>query len=96
MNDSTPLPRNLAIEFHDNPVGFRVQLPNGSLAVVREVLDASDGRLLRVQGTGFNGRFCKLPKGVHHWYSPSELQIVYFTASVRDGYRGFANEVSPS
>lgn len=85
-NGSTSYVAQLRQNFQIDPIGFRVELPNGSLAVVRQVVDDHDGRLLRVQGVGRNGRLCKLPKGVHHWYRPDELVIRYFTASVRSDW----------
>jgi hypothetical protein len=41
-----------------------------------------DESLCRVQGVRSNGRFCKLPKGVHRWYSPKELKLVYFSVGI--------------
>lgn len=86
-NTSIRYSRSVVADFHINPLGFRVELPNGSVAVVREVIGEGAERMCRVQGVTPYMRFCKLPKGVHHWYRPDELAILYFTASVRPEWR---------
>jgi hypothetical protein len=82
MKSSTSYENRLVSDFLENPTGYRVELPNGSLAVVREVMGNGDESLCRIQGVRSNGRFCKLPKGVHRWYSPKELKLVYFSVGI--------------
>ncbi len=71
-------------QFHSNPVGFHVELPDGSLAVVKSFLDDSGERLHRVVGVDAQGRFCKLPDRVHHWYTADELILRYWTFHARE------------
>ncbi len=68
--------------FQSNPVGARVILPDGSLAVVKRVHDTDTGKVYRVQGIHQNGRFRALDT-LSCWYSDDELRLPYFTASVR-------------
>lgn len=81
MKSSTSYENRLVSDFLENPTGYRVELPNGSLAVVREFVN-DDEPLCRVQGVGRTGRFCKLPKGVPRWYKSHELKLVYFSAGI--------------
>jgi hypothetical protein len=83
MKHSTAVPRDFCAEFHTDPLNKRVCLPDGSLAVVRRVIETDTGKLYRVQGIHQNGRFRALD-GVSCWYSVDELRLPYFVAYVRD------------
>ncbi len=78
-NGSTSFPVQLRQSFHSNPVGRRVWLPDGSLAVVKAFHDDHGERFHRVVGITEGGRFCKLPPRVPHWYLASELKLVYYS-----------------
>ena len=86
MKDSTSFESRLRFEFSENPVGQRVELPCGSLAVVKAFVDDDYQRLHRVVGITSRGRLCKLPPGTHHWYPAAELKLVYYTASVKPDF----------
>jgi hypothetical protein len=47
-------------------------------------LDDSGERLHRVVGVDAQGRFCKLPDCVHHWYTADELVLRYWTFHARE------------
>jgi hypothetical protein len=79
--DSTSFVARLRHDFHLNPLGFRVELPDGSHAVVRAFRDDNGYRLHRVVGVTPSGRLCKLPAGVRRWYVADDLKLVYYTAS---------------
>ncbi len=84
MKSSTSFEERLRAEFQEKPVGFRVELPDGSTArIVEFIHDDGEERLYRVQGVTPQGRFCKLPAGTCHWYSADELYLLYYTASVK-------------
>lgn len=83
-NGSTSFVARLRSRFHSNPVGIRVELPDGSLAVVKAFQDDDGQRLHRVVGVTDSGRSCKLPPGVPRWYPASELKLVYYSAFVRE------------
>ncbi len=80
---STSFVDELRNEFLSNPINMRVVLPDGSLAVVRRVIETDTGKLYRVQGVHQNGRFRAL-EGISCWYSADELRLFYFTASIRE------------
>lgn len=80
-NGSTSFVAQLRQNFHLNPVGSRVWLPDGSLAVVKAFHDEGEERLHRVVGITSSGRLCKLPPGVPHWYTDADLNLVYYTVS---------------
>ena len=85
MNDgSTSYVAQLRQDFHSNPVGFRVELPDGSLAVVKAFQDDDGQRLHRVVGVTDRGRLCKLPPGVPRWYVARELKLVYYSVFARE------------
>ena len=71
----------LRSEFASNPINMRVVLPDGSLAVVRCVVDGASGKSYKVQGIHQNGRFRAL-SGISCWYSEHELRLSYSVASV--------------
>ncbi len=85
-NGSTSFEARLRHNFQSNPVGCRVMLPDGSLAVVRCAQDTDTGRSYKVQGIHLNGRFRAL-LGLSCWYSGHELRLPYFTASIREVVR---------
>lgn len=82
-NGSTSFEARLRQTFQSNPIGSRVILPDGSLAVVKRVHDTDTGKVYRVQGIHRNGRFRALDT-LSCWYSDDELRLPYFTASVRE------------
>jgi hypothetical protein len=86
MNDSTPYLDQLRQDFHTNPVNTRVCLPDGSFAVVRSFVNTDEGRAYRVQGVHLNGRFRAL-ESISPWFRADELRLIYYTASIRDGYK---------
>jgi hypothetical protein len=73
--------RDFVTEFHNNPVGFRVFLPDGTLAVVKKFQDTEQGRSVKVQGIHRNGRYRKLmtPSA---WFDPDDLEILIYSASI--------------
>ncbi len=81
MNYSTVVPCDPVADFQDDPINSRVILPDGSLAVVRRVLETDEGRVYRVQGVHQNGRFRAL-ESISSWFRADELRLVYYTASV--------------
>ncbi len=83
MNYSTAVPCDPVADFQDDPINSRVILPDGSLAVVRRVLDTDEGRVFRVQGVHRNGRFRAL-ESISSWFRADELRLVYYTASIRE------------
>lgn len=86
MKHSTAVSDSFVVEFRQNPLNFRVLLPDGSLAVVREFIDDDGQRLHRVQGITRRGRFCKLPRGVCRWYTAAELRLVYYMAGINPAW----------
>lgn len=82
MQSSTSYPKKIVSDFLENPVGFRVELPDGSIARVVQFIDDDPPRLHRVVGLDVKNRFCKLPNGVPRWYRADDLVILYYTASV--------------
>ncbi len=86
MNNSTPYIDQLRNDFHHNPIGSRVCLPDGSLAVVRRFVDTDEGRAYRVQGIHRNGRFRRL-ESVSCWFRDDELRMVYYSASINSEWR---------
>ncbi len=80
---STSAVDELRNEFLSDPVHMRVVLPDGSLAVVRRVLEVDEGRVYRVQGVHQNGRFRAL-ESISCWFRSDELRLVYYTASIRE------------
>ncbi len=85
-DDTTAFLRRLRNDFHNNPVGRRVWLPDGSLAVVKQFIDDDGQRLHRVVGITPTGRLCKLPPGTPRWHSIDDLKLVYYTASINPEY----------
>ncbi len=83
MNYSTVVPCDPVADFHDDPINSRVVLPDGSLAVVRRVLETDEGRVYRVQGVHQNGRFRAL-ESIFCWFAEAELRLIYYTASIRE------------
>ena len=80
---STSFLARLRRTFLSNPVGARVVLPDGSLAVVRRVLDTEHGRSYRVQCIDRNGRF-RAHAGLSCWYSGDELRLHYYSVSAAE------------
>jgi hypothetical protein len=83
MNDSTSYIDQLRDDFHDDPIGSRVCLPDGSLAVVKSFVNTDEGRAYRVQGVHANGRFRAL-ESISCWFAEAELRLIYYTASIRE------------
>jgi hypothetical protein len=84
--NSTALPRDLVADFHNNPIGRRVVLPDGSLAIVRRFSDVDEGRVFRVQGIHRNGRFRRI-ESASCWFRDDELRMVYYSASINSEWR---------
>jgi len=82
-NGSTSFEARLRQSFQSNPVGSRVILPDGSLAVVRRVHDTDTGKVYKVQGIDLYGRFRALG-GLSCWYSDDELRLPYWSASIAE------------
>jgi len=82
-NGSTSFVERLRSKFLSNPVNMWVVLPDGSLAVVKSVSEANDGKLYKVAGIHPNGRFRALA-GISCWYSADELRLRYWSASVSE------------
>jgi hypothetical protein len=82
-DSSTSYLDELRNEFLSDPVHTRVVLPDGSLAVVRCVLEVDEGRVYRVQGVHPNGRFRAL-ESISCWFRADELRLFYYTASIRE------------
>lgn len=69
------------VEFKQNPVKFRVLLPDGSLGIVRAYRDTDKGREIKVQGIHPNGQFRKLHRS-SLWFSEGDLKIYIYSASI--------------
>lgn len=82
---STSVDDTVREQFHSDPVGWRVELPDGSLAVVKRLHKTAAGTLYEVRGIHHNWRFRSLG-GAPSRYRADELQIVYFTASINPDY----------
>lgn len=87
MNGSTSYPNKIVSDFLENPIGFRVELPDGSMARVCQFVDDDEPRLHRVVGLDSKSQFCKLPPGIPHWYTADDLVIRYFTVSINPDWR---------
>lgn len=72
-------------EFHNNPVNFRVCLPDGSLAVVKAFQDTDQGRIYKVRGVHRDGRFRKLDS-VSCWFTEAELRLFVYSASIHSDW----------
>lgn len=85
MKDSTAVPRDPRTKFHQNPVGSRVELPDGSLASVKSYRDTDQGRVYQVRGIHRDGRFraLSLPSC---WFPGSDLRLIYYSASIRSDW----------
>ncbi len=83
-NGSTSSAARLRERFHSNPVGMRVVLPDGTDAMIKAVHDTKNGKEYEVRGVhpGPSGRF-RSRGGARSRYSAAELELRYFTASVR-------------
>lgn len=86
MNDSTAVSRDFRTEFYNDPVGFRVLLPDRTLGVVKRVQDTDQGRIYKVQGIHQNGRFRAL-NNLSSWFTGDELRIVYYTAGINPDWK---------
>lgn len=85
MKHSTVVPRDFSAEFHENPIGWRVVLPDGSLAVVRRFEEMPEGRRYRVQGVYLNMRFRKLQGP--SWFAEDDLRLFFYTASINPNWK---------
>lgn len=84
MNSSTSFVEQLRQDFHNNPIEFRVLLPDGSHAIVKDFLDIANTRAYRVQTCTPRGRYT--PMGdTRRYYSDDELRLFYFSATVNLG-----------
>jgi hypothetical protein len=81
--DSTSYIDQLRNDFHRDPAGWRVALPDDTFAMVTSFQDTDEGRAYRVQGVHANGRFRAL-ESVSCWFAEAELRLIYYTASIRE------------
>lgn len=81
MNSSTSFVDQLRQDFHNNPIQFRVLLPDGSHAIVRSFEDMFGLRLYKVQGCTPRGRYVAMAD-TRKYYLDSELKLFYFSATV--------------
>lgn len=81
MNHTTVDLDPFVSEFRQNPVKFRVLLPDGSLGLVKAYQDTPQGRQIKVQGIRANGQFRKLDS-ISCWFSEDELRIYIYSASI--------------
>lgn len=82
MNSSTSFVEQLRSEFTKAPVGFRVVLPDGSHAVVKECIDSPDGPVYRVQHCTSRGRYIAVPPGTPRHFTASHLKLFYWSATI--------------
>jgi hypothetical protein len=82
-NCSRSVVSRLRSEFASNPVGFRVVLPDGTLARVVQVSDTDAGKLYKVRGLDERGKFRALV-GVSSWYAVEELRLQFYSVHARE------------
>lgn len=85
MNDSIPYLDQLRSDFHRNPVGWRVCLPDNSFAMVTSFQDTDEGRAYCVRGVHLNGRFRVLDYP-SCWFPSNSLRLAYYSAQIASGY----------
>jgi hypothetical protein len=83
---STSYEEKLRARFQSNPVGARVVLPDGSLAVVTRKLNSEQGTIYRVTGVDRSGKFRPL-EGLPCWYTVDELRLPYTSVGIAPGWR---------
>jgi hypothetical protein len=81
--DSTPYIDQLRNDFHRDPVGWRVCLPDNSFAVVSSFQDTDEGRSYCVRGVHLNGRFRALDYP-SCWFPSNRLRLAFYSASIRE------------
>ncbi len=86
MNDSTSYIDQLRDDFHDNPIGWRVCLPDNSFAVVSSFQDTDEGRSYCVRGVHLNGRFRALDYP-SCWFPSNRLRLAFYSAQIAAGYK---------
>lgn len=81
MNDSTAVPSHLLEKFQSNPIGIKVCLPDGALALIVKYRDTDKGRIFSVRGIGENNQFVPI-RSISTWFSGLELRLVWYEASI--------------
>jgi hypothetical protein len=84
--DSTPYIDQLRDDFHHNPIGWRVCLPDNSFAVVSSFQDTDEGRSYCVRGVHLNGRFRALDYP-SCWFPANRLRLAFYSAQIASGYK---------
>jgi hypothetical protein len=83
--DSIPYLDQLRNDFHRDPVGWRVCLPDNSFAMVTSFQDTDKGRVYCVRGVHLNGRFKALDYP-SCWFPSNSLRLAYYSAQIAPGY----------
>lgn len=81
-NGSTSFVEQLRSDFTKAPVGFRVVLPDGHHAIVKQCIESPDGRVYRVQHCTNRGRYVVVDPPARRHYAESELRLHYWSATI--------------